>query len=151
MGIRFAPSGFVGQFRVDCRTLTARRSDGGGTFGERLVALDRIAGSTVMLGAVCVAVWIMGQASPMTVLEPASATAATAAPELGLPEPETVPLTSAEVRKIQARLHAFGFSPGRADGIAGGRTLDALNRYRAAKGLERVSYMDRATVTDLLN
>jgi len=151
MGNRFAPSGFIGRFRADCRTLVARRKNGGGSFGQRLVALDRIAGAAVMFAAICVAVWIIGQASPMTVLEPASATAEVAAPELGLPGPDLVPLTSAEVRHIQAKLDAFGFNPGQADGIAGGRTLDALNRYRAAKGLARVSYMDRAIVTDLLN
>jgi len=62
-----------------------------------------------------------------------------------------VPLTSADVRQLQSRLQVLGFNPGRIDGIVGGRTLDALNHYRATKDLKRVYAVDRAAVADLLN
>lgn len=151
MGTRFASSGYAGRFQADIRTLTARRNNGGGSFGERLVALDRIAGSTLIFGILCIAVWAVGQASPMTLLEPASATASQSPPSLGLLTPEGVPLTGADVRQLQSRLQMLGFNPGRIDGIVGGRTLDALNHYRATKDLDRVYSVDRAAVADLLD
>jgi lysozyme family protein len=61
------------------------------------------------------------------------------------------PLTRSDIKMLQGRLWSLGFDPGTIDGIAGRRTLAALNRYRAGKSLDRVAHIDRAAVADLLN
>jgi peptidoglycan hydrolase-like protein with peptidoglycan-binding domain len=57
----------------------------------------------------------------------------------------------AELRTLQSKLDGLGFKPGVVDGIAGGRTLDALNRYRASRMLKQVSEIEYATVGGLLD
>ena len=61
------------------------------------------------------------------------------------------PLTAVDLRKLQSKLEGLGFEPGIVDGIAGGRTLDALNRYREARMLKRVYEIEYATVGGLLD
>lgn len=61
------------------------------------------------------------------------------------------PLSEADVRLLQAKLAALGYAPGYVDGVAGGRTLDALNLYRESKHLERAFSIRYSTVADLLD
>jgi hypothetical protein len=60
-----------------------------------------------------------------------------------------VPLTAADVIKIQSELKTLGFDPGQADGKAGPRTLKALNAYRKSLGLQPVTAVDRQAVAPL--
>ncbi len=64
---------------------------------------------------------------------------------------EVAPLTADDIRHVQARLEELGFAPGRIDGIAGGRTLDALNAYRASRNLEPASLVDYGSAGGLLD
>lgn len=156
MGARFLPSGFARRFRTDLRTLFCRRTRGGPTLSERAVALDRMAGSLFLGCTAIAAVWLASQAmptNPLGVPPMAESAQAAAAPELELEAPGAEsppgPMTAAEIRQLQTRLMALGFDPGPIDGIAGPRTLQALNLYRASVELDRVHSIDRSTVADL--
>ena len=59
-------------------------------------------------------------------------------------------LGPADVRTIQTELKGKGFSPGPIDGIAGQRTLSALNRYRQSIHLPPVKTLTRAVAGSLL-
>lgn len=61
------------------------------------------------------------------------------------------PLRAVDVRILQIRLTEMGFEPGYVDGVAGGRTLDALNRYRDSLNLPPVGAIDYGTVGGLLD
>lgn len=61
-----------------------------------------------------------------------------------------VPLSTEEVGHLQSRLTELGFAPGKIDGIAGSRTLKALNAYRASRNLEAASSVDHGTAAGLL-
>lgn len=61
------------------------------------------------------------------------------------------PLGTDDIRHLQTRLQELGFSPGKIDGIAGARTLDALNAYRGSRLLEPVTAVDYDSAADLLN
>ena len=54
------------------------------------------------------------------------------------------PLTSDEVREMQAWLKAFGFDPGPIDGYPGSRTKAAVKRYQAARQAEETGLPDRS-------
>jgi hypothetical protein len=58
-------------------------------------------------------------------------------------------LSPSDVRALQTRLKASGFDPGPLDGIAGARTLAALNAYRQSIRLSPVLAVSRATIGDL--
>jgi hypothetical protein len=60
-------------------------------------------------------------------------------------------LGPADVRTIQTELKGKGFSPGPIDGIAGQRTLSALNRYRQSIHLPPVRTLTRAAAGSLLH
>lgn len=60
-------------------------------------------------------------------------------------------LSEADIRILQAKLTALGYEPGAIDGVAGGRTLDALNQYRESKRLGRAYKIHYSTVADLLD
>lgn len=60
-------------------------------------------------------------------------------------------LSAEDVRVLQTRLKDMGFEPGIIDGIAGGRTLDALNRYRASERLAPADRVDYGSVGHLLD
>ncbi len=64
---------------------------------------------------------------------------------------KVAPLTADDIRHVQTRLEELGFAPGRIDGIAGGRTLDALNAYRASRNLEPASLVDYGSAGGLLD
>jgi peptidoglycan hydrolase-like protein with peptidoglycan-binding domain len=65
-------------------------------------------------------------------------------------ETAKLPLTVDDVIKVQSRLKALGFDPGKADGKVGPRTTKALNAYRKSLGLEPVAEIDRPSVAPLL-
>jgi peptidoglycan hydrolase-like protein with peptidoglycan-binding domain len=54
---------------------------------------------------------------------------------VSLPTVLPAPLGRDEVRELQSRLRALGFAPGPVDGIAGGKTEVALQRYRESRRL----------------
>ncbi len=159
MRFRFSPFGFASQFRTDVRTLTSGRFRGGPSISERAVALDRIAGSSLLAGMAAAGFWLVAQTLPLSQLQlptvADSAHAAASVPNLDLQrlsaEAAAEPLTPDEVRQAQSRLQMLGFNPGVVDGIVGGRTIDAVNRYRASKNLGRVWQLDRAAADGLLN
>ena len=59
---------------------------------------------------------------------------------------ETDRLSPSEVRAIQTALKRKGFDPGPIDGIAGKRTLTALNRYRQTVHLAPAQMVSRDSV-----
>lgn len=59
--------------------------------------------------------------------------------------------SAADVRRIQTSLKRDGFNPGPIDGIAGKRTLSALNRYRQSIHLPPAQTLSRDAVAPLLN
>jgi hypothetical protein len=144
---------FARQLDADIHTLIHRGSDRRVTFGDRLVALDRIAGMTLIAAFMILSVWLMSVASGAGLLRISSATA-DSADAAGYPQlagDVADHLKWSEVRAVQARLAKLGYDPGKIDGLAGRHTLDALNRYRAAQHLERASRVDRTTVGGLLD
>jgi hypothetical protein len=62
----------------------------------------------------------------------------------------TVRMREADIHTLQTKLGKLGFEPGYIDGVLGGRTLDALNRYRESKNLPGVASVNYGTVADLL-
>jgi hypothetical protein len=119
-------------------------------FKNSMVAADRMAGTTVIGCVAILSLWLVSQAIPMWSDSPS----ATAGSALETPHGTFVaagPLTVAELRTLQSKLDGLGFKPGVVDGIAGGRTLDALNRYREARMLKRVSKIEYTTVGGLLD
>jgi putative peptidoglycan binding protein len=62
---------------------------------------------------------------------------------------ETVQLSPSEIRAVQAQLKGKGFNPGPIDGIAGKRTLSALNAYRQSIRLSPATVVSRETVATL--
>jgi hypothetical protein len=59
-------------------------------------------------------------------------------------------LSTEDVRHLQSKLTELGFAPGKIDGIAGGRTLNALNAYRASQNMEPATGVDYGTAAELL-
>jgi peptidoglycan hydrolase-like protein with peptidoglycan-binding domain len=62
---------------------------------------------------------------------------------------ETNELSPSDIRMVQARLKEGGFDPGPIDGVAGKRTLAALNAYRQSISLPRVLVVSRETIGTL--
>jgi N-acetylmuramoyl-L-alanine amidase len=58
-------------------------------------------------------------------------------------------LGSDEVKEVQARLKAFGFYPGPADGIVGVLTQNAALRYQQARGQPQEGTIDRSLLEQL--
>ena len=67
-------------------------------------------------------------------------------PQAVLNRLETNELSPSDVRMVQARLKENGFDPGPIDGIAGQRTLAALNAYRQSVRLSPVLIVSRETI-----
>lgn len=116
-----------------------------------MVALDRMAGTTVLACVAVLSVWLIGQAIQVRLLDVASITASSADAAFDSKFVASEPLTVAAVRRLQNRLQVLGFDPGVVDGISGGRTLDALNHYRETINLPRVSRIEYTTVAGLLD
>jgi hypothetical protein len=125
-------------------------SDGYVRFKNSVVAADRMAGTTVIGCTALLSLWLVSQAAHTWSDSPnASAGSALEAPRGALIA--AGPLTAVDLRKLQSKLDGLGFKPGIIDGIAGGRTLDALNRYREARMLKPVFEIKYATVGGLLD
>jgi peptidoglycan hydrolase-like protein with peptidoglycan-binding domain len=81
----------------------------------------------------------------------AVALAAGAAPMAALAQSERPtyekPLSSAAVRDVQARLHALGYYGGPADGVWGGGTRAALERFQRDRHIAVTGQLNQATVT----
>jgi hypothetical protein len=61
-----------------------------------------------------------------------------------------VALPSGDIVKLQTKLKALGFDPGKPDGVAGPRTLKALNAYRKSLGLKPSANIDRQAAAPLM-
>ena len=145
---------FTRQLDADIHTLLHRGGEQRVRFGDRLVALDRIAGTAMIASAMVLSVWLMSVASGAGLLRIPSATAYSmdaSATDQQAAGAIADHLKWSDVRNVQAKLTTLGFDPGTVDGIAGRRTLDALNRYRETRLLGKVAWVDRATVADLLD
>lgn len=70
-------------------------------------------------------------------------------PEAVLNRLESNEFSPSEIRIVQTRLKESGFDPGPIDGLAGKRTLAALNAYRQSIRLDPVLVVSRET-TDVL-
>lgn len=160
MRLRFPFFGFARRFQTDFAVLARRGSYRHARFSERFVALDRLAGTSIVAVVVLLLAWVL--ATQSSVLDITGAVAGSAykatfgpsqaeAERLESSKSPTAPLTAREVWLLQSRLKQLGFDPGAIDGIAGKHTLDALNLYRATKNLERAPGIDRTAVTDLLD
>ncbi len=141
------------QVDTDFHILIHRGKDRRITFGDRLVALDRIAGTTLIAGTMVAIMWLASVVAGAGLLRIPSATADSPDAVTETQTARTVldRLKWSEVRELQTKLSLLGFDPGKFDGIAGPRTLDALNRYRATRSLDRTSRVDRMTIADLLD
>jgi hypothetical protein len=67
-------------------------------------------------------------------------------PQAVLSRLETNELSSSDIRMLQTRLREIGFDPGPIDGVAGKRTLAALNAYRQSIRLSPVLVVSRQTI-----
>jgi hypothetical protein len=70
-------------------------------------------------------------------------------PQAVLNRIETNDLSSSDIRLVQTRLRQSGFDPGPIDGIAGKRTLAALNAYRQSIRLGPVLTVSRESIGTL--
>ena len=159
MGFRFPRFSFARRFKADVQTLFCRQIRGGPAMSDRLLALDRIAGSIFVLCVALTAIWFGTQMmSPASLkMPPVAESAQAASGALGLEVEKRVveaaaePMTEDDIRKLQNWLVMLGFDPGPVDGRAGPRTLNAFNQYRASKNLDPVPRIDRANAAELLN
>jgi hypothetical protein len=124
--------------------------DGYVGFKNSMVAADRMAGTTVIGSVALLSLWLVSQAIPMWWDSPRT-TASSALEARHGTLVAAGPLTVADLRTLQSKLEGLGFKPGVVDGIAGGRTLDALNRYRETRTLKRVVKIEYTTVGGLLD
>ncbi len=65
------------------------------------------------------------------------------------PPPTAPALSRTEVAEVQQLLAEFGFNPGPVDGSAGPRTLDAVSRYQAQRGLPQTGALDSGLLRQL--
>lgn len=70
-------------------------------------------------------------------------------PVAALARLETNELSPSDIRIVQTRLKENGFDPGPIDGLAGTRTLAALNAYRQSIRLAPVLVISRETIAAL--
>jgi hypothetical protein len=144
-------SGDIRRFQADAHVRTLGHNHKRTAFGDRMVAIDRMAGTTALACVAVLSIWLIGQAMQMKPLDVPSAIASSAD---GASDGELTAgkvMTVAAVLRLQSKLQVLGFDPGFIDGVRGGRTLDALNHYRETKDLPRVSTIEYATVADLLD
>ena len=144
-------SGDTTQFKTNADILTLRHNHKRTAFTDRMVALDRMVGTTLLASVAVLSLWLVSQAIQMRWLDIPSAPASSADVGSDSKLIAREPMTVAAIRQLQSRLQVLGFDPGVIDGIRGGRTLDALNHYREAKNLPRVSKIEYATVAGLLD
>jgi peptidoglycan hydrolase-like protein with peptidoglycan-binding domain len=117
-----------------------------------------VAGVLFIAGATAV---LVGEEWPTNLVPPTEAAESTApSGTLIPPRPnfaalaadfEVAPLSADDVRQLQTKLDQLGFAPGKIDGIAGARTLGALNAYRGSRNLAPVKTVDYSTAAGLLD
>ena len=144
-------SGDTRQTRINADVLTLGHNHKRTAFRDRMVAFDRMAGTTLLACVAVLSLWFASQAIQMRWLDIPSATASSADAAYDSKLIAREPMTAAAVRQLQSKLEVLGFDPGVIDGIRGGRTLDALNHYRETKNLPRVSQIEHDTVAGLLD
>lgn len=140
-------------FRVLLREGSRRREDALEEFRERIAGLLAI--------AVVMAVPLYGLVSStdFTLVEESAAAEPNTVPR-GLEPPlvnpqavlsrlQTNELSPSDIRMVQTRLKDSGFDPGPIDGVAGKRTLAALNAYRQSISLSPVLIVSRETIGTL--
>jgi peptidoglycan hydrolase-like protein with peptidoglycan-binding domain len=71
----------------------------------------------------------------------------TGAPPNNVPPPQGRPLSSAEIRNLEARLGALGYYRGPVDGVWGPGMQDALTRFQQASGIAVSGRVNPQTVT----
>jgi hypothetical protein len=144
-------SGDTRQVETDVDVLTLGHNHRRTAFKDQMVAIDRMAGTTVLACVAVLSISFVSQAIQMRWLDAPGVTAnsANAASDGRFVAGE--PMTAAAVRQLQSKLQVLGFDPGVIDGIRGGRTLDALNHYRETKNLPRVSQIEYETAVGLLD
>lgn len=118
-------------------------------FKRNLVVLDHMAGTTFLACFAVLLIWLISEVLSMW-LEVPTATADVAY-AVSYDPLASGSMTAVNLRRLQSKLERLGLNPGVVDGIAGGRTLDALNRYRETKNLPRASKIDSATTAGLLD
>jgi hypothetical protein len=147
------PASFNPSFRVLLREGNRRREAALEEFRERIAGF-------LAIGLV-IAVPLYGLASSMSIslveesvaAEPNTGirgfTPPAVNPEAVLTRLQTNELSPSDIRELQARLKESGFDPGPIDGVAGKRTLSALNAYRQSISLPRVLVVSRETIGSL--
>ena len=144
-------SGYTTQIETDVDVLTLGHSHRRTAFKDQMVAIDRMAGTTVLACIAVLSIWLVSQAIQMRWLDASSVTANSANAAFDGRFVAGEAMTVAAVRQLQSKLQVLGFDPGVIDGIRGGRTLDALNHYRGTKHLPRVSQIEYETAAGLLD
>ena len=87
-------------------------------------------------------------AAVSTAIVPAEASAGATALEVAKPNPVNTPtvaarpLSSGEMRELQAWLRALGFDPGPLDGLPGPQTTAAVKRYQAVRDQDQTGVVD---------
>ena len=120
---------------------------------------ERVAGFLAVGLVLAVPLYGLGSATDISLVEESVAAEPTSGLRGFAPPPldaeavlsrlEVNDLTASDIQAVQARLKKNGFDPGPIDGIAGKRTLAALNAYRASIRLSPVLAVSRATIGDL--
>ncbi len=140
-------------FRVLLQECSRRRDEALDEFRERVAGFLAI--------ALVVAVplyWTTSGSEVSLVQESEAAEPATGAmtleaplvnPDAVLNRLETNRMSRSDVRAVQSQLRLRGFDPGPIDGLAGKRTLSALNAYRQSVSLLPVQAVSRETVAEL--
>ena len=144
-------SGDTRQVETDVDVLTLGHNHRRTAFKDQMVAIDRMAGTTVLACVAVLSISFVSQAIQMRWLDAPGVTANSANAAFVSELVAGEPMTAAAVRQLQSKLQVLGFDPGVIDGIRGGRTLDALNHYRETKNLPRVSQIEYETAVGLLD
>jgi hypothetical protein len=151
MTLRSTFSGYTRQIETDVDILTLGHSHRRTAFEDQMVAIDRMAGTTVLACIAVLSVWLVSQAIQAGWLDAPSVTANCAKVAFDGRFVTGEAMTVAAVRQLQSKLQVLGFDPGVIDGIRSGRTLDALNQYRGTKNLPRASQIEYETAAGLLD
>jgi hypothetical protein len=120
---------------------------------------ERTAGFLAIGLVMAVPLFGIASSSEFTLFEESEAAEATSGAALLEPPPvnfqavvnrlETNDLVQSDIRNVQAELKRRGFDPGPIDGIAGKRTLSALNAYRQSIHASPALAVSRETISVL--
>jgi hypothetical protein len=140
-------------FRVLAPEYSRRRDDILDEFRER------IAGFLAIVLVMAVPLYLMFPSSEVSLVEESEAAEPSTGvqpfepplvnPDAVLNRLESSQLSRSDIRAVQTQLKLKGFNPGPIDGIAGERTLSALNAYRQSVRLSPAQAVSRETVAGL--